>query len=145
MQLIPVLSKATLLVAACGCGWSLANNLSADDIPLSSQSSIQVSAEVNPAPTVPAGTPKTKAEVPGFGTPALASALEAYRGGFENIKNDMQLNGSVANNSNVNVVTGNNIVSDGSFANASGLPMLIQNSGSNVLIQNATIVNVQFK
>ena len=50
-----------------------------------------------------------------------------------------------ASNSAVNVVTGANIVTEGSFSNASGLPMVIQNSGANVLIQNATIINVQFK
>jgi hypothetical protein len=27
----------------------------------------------------------------------------------------------------------------------SGIPVVIQNSGANVLIQNATIVNLQFK
>ena len=45
----------------------------------------------------------------------------------------------------VNVATGANIVTEGAFSNASGLPMVIQNSGANVLIQNATIINVQIK
>ena len=38
-----------------------------------------------------------------------------------------------------------NTVSSGAFAGTAGLPMVIQNSGNNVLIQNATIVNVQIK
>lgn len=38
-------------------------------------------------------------------------------------------------------VTGGNTVSNGSFAGASGLATVIQNSGNNVIIQNATIVN----
>jgi hypothetical protein len=36
------------------------------------------------------------------------------------------------------------VIAGGSFSNASGLPTVIQNTGANVLIQNATIVNVRF-
>ncbi|XLZ73119.1 hypothetical protein ABT364_07605 [Massilia sp. SR12] len=71
--------------------------------------------------------------------------LEQMRGGSETPWSDMKLAGTVANNSAVNVVTGSNIVTDSAFSNASGLPMVIQNSGANVLIQNATIINVQIK
>ncbi len=80
-----------------------------------------------------------------FGTPLQAEQLDHYRGGFDVVKNDMQLGSTVTGNSAVNVQSGNNTIADGSFANASGLPMVIQNSGSNVSIQNATIVNVQLK
>ena len=80
-----------------------------------------------------------------FGVPMEASSLDASRGGFDVVKNDMQLNGTVANNAATNIRSGSNSISAGAFANASGLPMVIQNSGSNVLIQNATIVNVQFQ
>jgi hypothetical protein len=52
--------------------------------------------------------------------------------------------GTVENNSATNVVTGNNTIS-ASFAGATGVPMVIQNTGNNVLIQNATIVNVQLQ
>ena len=38
-------------------------------------------------------------------------------------------------------VTGSNIVSNDAFAGASGFATVIQNSGNNVIIQNATIVN----
>ncbi|QGZ43367.1 hypothetical protein GO485_28165 [Pseudoduganella flava] len=58
---------------------------------------------------------------------------------------DMKLNGTVDHNTASQIVTGANIVTDGAFSNASGLPMVIQNSGANVLIQSATIVNVQFR
>lgn len=71
--------------------------------------------------------------------------LEQMRGGSDTPWSDMKLAGTVANNSAVNVVTGSNIVTDSAFSNASGLPMVIQNSGANVLIQNATIINVQIK
>jgi len=77
--------------------------------------------------------------------PAPEEKLAQMRGGSDAPWSDMKLAGSVANNSAVNVATGNNIVTDGAFSNASGLPMVIQNSGANVLIQNATIVNVQIK
>jgi len=40
------------------------------------------------------------------------------------------------------LLTGNNIVTNGALAGTSGIPMLIQNSGNGVLIQNAVIVNV---
>lgn len=80
-----------------------------------------------------------------FGEPVSASALDSFRGGFDLIKNDMQLNGTVANNAATNVLTGQNVITEGSFANASGFPMVIQNTGSNVLIQNATIIHIQFQ
>jgi hypothetical protein len=38
-----------------------------------------------------------------------------------------------------------NVISGGSFANSSGLPVVIQNSGANVLIQNATVINLQLQ
>lgn len=70
--------------------------------------------------------------------------LTDTRGGTEVI-NDMTLNGVVAGNQAYNLSTGNNTVTEGSFAGASGMPTLIQNTGNNVLIQNATIVNVQLQ
>lgn len=78
-------------------------------------------------------------------TPVQASSLESSRGGFDFVHNDTQLSGTVANNLATNIRTGANTISEGAFANASGFPVVIQNSGSNVLIQNATVVNVQFQ
>ena len=69
-------------------------------------------------------------------------ALDARRGGTE-VVNDMKLNGVVSDNQAYNLITGGNSISEGSFAGSSGMPTVIQNSGNNVLIQNATIVNVQ--
>ncbi|MEO6435596.1 MAG: hypothetical protein ABIP55_07520 [Tepidisphaeraceae bacterium] len=69
-------------------------------------------------------------------------ALSRRRGGTD-IVSDQKLSGVVADNRAINVTSGANLVSEGAFTNASGLPVVIQNSGSNVLIQNATIVNVQ--
>ena len=83
--------------------------------------------------------------VGGLGQPLSSEALDSARGGFEVVKNDMLLSGSVADNTAAHVNSGRNFVGQGAFGNASGLPTVIQNSGSNVLIQNATIINVQFQ
>jgi hypothetical protein len=37
------------------------------------------------------------------------------------------------------------VIQGGSFANMSGIPIVVQNSGANVLIQNATVINLQLK
>lgn len=71
-------------------------------------------------------------------------ALESSRGGTL-VLNDMKLDGIVSDNVAADIVTGSNIVTNGSFAGASGMPTLIQNTGNNVLIQNATIVNIQLQ
>jgi len=71
--------------------------------------------------------------------------LDHERGRADTVLNDTKLNGDVANNSAVNVNTGSNTIDAGSFANMSGIPVVIQNSGANVLIQNATVINLQFQ
>jgi hypothetical protein len=76
--------------------------------------------------------------------PVDAKTLSGRRGGAD-VLNDMKLRGVVSDNKAVNVTTGNNVISEGAFAGTSGLPMVVQNTGNNVLIQNATIVNVQVK
>ena len=81
-----------------------------------------------------------------FGSsPLTVDALASKRGGDGLVFNDMQLKGVVANNSASNLTTGSNAISDGAFAGSAGLSTVIQNSGNNVLIQNATIVNLQLK
>jgi hypothetical protein len=86
------------------------------------------------------------ADPAGFDSKAVsAERLARLRGGTDTVSNDMQLNGAVSGNSAVNVFTGSNTIGQGSFSNASGLPVAIQNSGANVLIQNATIINIQMQ
>lgn len=70
--------------------------------------------------------------------------LESYRAGA-GVNNNIRPGGLVDGNAANNIVSGMNSVSEGAFANASGLPIVIQNSGANVLIQNATIVNIQLQ
>lgn len=70
--------------------------------------------------------------------------LDAQRGAAA-VTNIADTRGTLSNTSATNVVTGSNTVTEASFGNASGLSTVIQNTGANVLIQNSTIVNVQFK
>ncbi|MEO9091336.1 MAG: hypothetical protein ABI247_13500 [Rhodanobacter sp.] len=82
-------------------------------------------------------------EVDGLGSSVDSTTLATSSGGTE-VSERMTLNGTVSYNSASHVVTGSNAISGDSFSGAAGLPMVIQNTGNNVLIQNATIVNVQF-
>jgi hypothetical protein len=68
--------------------------------------------------------------------------LDRSRGG-QAVSNEMELSGVTADNSARNVTTGSNAISSGSFANMNGLPVVIQNTGANVLIQNAVILHLQ--
>lgn len=87
--------------------------------------------------------------VPAFGTALAATTLDEERGGTD-LGSPVPLGGIVSagvvtDNRAVDVVTGSNAIRDGSFANASGIPVVVQNTGANVLIQNATIVNIQLR
>lgn len=79
-----------------------------------------------------------------FGFPIASNELSDLRGGTNTV-NEAQLEGTTANNTAHQVQTGTNAITDGAFANLSGLPIVIQNTGANVLIQNSVILNVQFK
>lgn len=78
-----------------------------------------------------------------FGKPVDLTRLNQHRGGSDLVQNDMKLIGKTMGNQAIDVSTGSNAISAGAFANMSGLPLVIQNSGANVLIQNAVILNVQ--
>lgn len=56
--------------------------------------------------------------------------------------NNMNVRATLSGNEANNNVTGFNIIDQGAFTDASGFTSVIQNSGNNVLIQDATIVNV---
>jgi hypothetical protein len=99
------------------------------------------------APATGADRTAKAPDVLGFGPAADLGKLEHSRGGADTVTttNNANLSGVVSGNAAVNVITGSNSIDSGSFANMSGIPVVIQNSGANVLIQNATIVNLQFK
>ncbi len=74
--------------------------------------------------------------------PADEETLSSLRGGAQTW-NDATLTGTTADNYARNVTTGSNSIAGGSFENMSGIPVVIQNTGANVLIQNALVLNVQ--
>ena len=78
-----------------------------------------------------------------LGKPVASAALDRERGGKNTVINKMQVDGSVHDNSAINTVSGSNFISESAFSHASGLPVAIQNSGNNVSIQNAYIVNIR--
>ena len=80
-----------------------------------------------------------------FGPAADPDSLDGMRGGDGNGGSSIIMNGTVADNRATNVITGTNMITEGSFANASGVPMVVQNTGANVLIQNATVINLQLR
>ena len=80
-----------------------------------------------------------------WGKTTDAAILGDLRGGADIVTTEATLGGAVGNNTATNVSTGMNIIDNGSFANSSGLPIVIQNSGANVLIQNATVINLQMQ
>lgn len=76
--------------------------------------------------------------------PLDPGALDGERGGAEVlVLNDSTTRGAVHDNQANFARTGSNWIGEGSLAGAAGLPVVIQNSGNNVLIQNSTIVNLQ--
>ena len=133
MQVTTFMGRSALTLILCTAGWSLTFQAIAENIQFERQNLIQSPKQFENSPTT------------GLGMPLSSRELAGLRGGFDTVNNDAQLIGSVANNSATHVVSGNNYIAGGSFSNMTGLPVAVQNSGSNVLIQNATIVNVKFQ
>ena len=136
-------------VTALAAAFSSAN-VAAEEV---QAQAVVVVVEATPAPVpIPAATKAAESVVVAAAEPANLMGMKPLdlktlekRRGAADVYNDMQLKGVVANNQAINVATGNNLITDGAFAGTAGVPMVVQNSGSNVLIQNATIVNVQVK
>jgi len=80
-----------------------------------------------------------------FGSAAMADEQLDQLRGRQTVFNSNEVDGQLYNNEAVSNVTGSNFVTDGSFAGMSGFSTVIQNSGNNVLIQNATVLNLQFE
>jgi hypothetical protein len=101
-----------------------------------------------PAHPPPAGTPaKAPGRTPGVAGlgPGVASSVLANLSGGSDVSENITITGNVSDTSTENVSTGMNWIGGGSFGNAAGLPIVIQNTGNSVLIQNATVVNVQMQ
>lgn len=97
------------------------------------------------APATTVATPSARpARLDGWGRSVDSKTLAMSSGGNE-VSETITLNGTVTNNTVDHVVTGSNVIGNGAFNGAAGVPMVIQNTGNGVLIQNATILNVQFQ
>lgn len=112
--------------------------------PVASTASPAAAADAAKAPSP--STPTTEGQASGavsFGVAMSDDQLASRRGGDVQVgKND--LTGTVSDNTAYKVETGSNAINDGSFAASNGLVSVIQNTGANVLIQNATVLNVRF-
>ncbi|MDF3980864.1 hypothetical protein P3W24_02410 [Luteibacter sp. PPL201] len=84
---------------------------------------------------------------PSFGPAMPVERLRTMSGGtataWVNNVNEQDIHGTLSDNRANQTYSGANVVGDTAFGNAAGLPTVIQNSGNNVLIQNAMIVNVR--
>jgi len=79
-----------------------------------------------------------------FGPAADDAALSSLRGGDGQVTVAVDVQGTVDGNTASQVVAGDNRIDGGAFAHSAGLTTVIQNSGSNVLIQHGTSLNVRF-
>ena len=89
--------------------------------------------------------PSARGAASTWGDAAGADRLDRTTGKDDTVHTESVLGGTVGNNSAINTVSGNNVIDSGSFANSQGLPVVIQNSGSNVLIQSATTINLRLQ
>ena len=89
--------------------------------------------------------PAARSSLGAWGDAAGTDRLAGTTGKDDTMHAEAVLGGTVGNNTAINTVSGSNIIDGGSFANSQGLPVVIQNSGSNVLIQNATVINLRLQ
>lgn len=97
-----------------------------------------------PAAASHGSTTDAGGQVDGLGPRVDAATLGRLSGGSESTQK-ITLNGTVSNTHSDNVLSGDNVISTGSFDGATGVPMVIQNTGNGVLIQNATIISVKLQ
>lgn len=134
----PGIRRARALVI--GAGVALLSILSAASVVVAAEPTGTTAS----APVVADNPEATSQSVEGLGVAIGTADLGALRGGDDVQSQTILVDGTVTDNSAENVVSGHNVISDGSFGNAAGIATVIQNSGSNVLIQNAMNVNIDF-
>lgn len=105
---------------------------------------LAIAASPPTAAVVPAATAHAQPFLNGLG-PTVGVATLANMSGGSSVTTRVTLNGGVTNSSTQNVVTGLNSIGGDAFGSAVGLPVVIQNSGNSVVIQNATTVNLQLQ
>lgn len=93
------------------------------------------------------GTNPTASDLDGMmlGSAVVSDETLDRSRGRQMVFNSNDVDGSLYDNEALANITGSNFVTDGSFAGMSGFSTVIQNSGNNVLIQNATILNLKFQ
>ena len=130
--------QAGLRMATCGL-LVLAFAASAEDGIATGAAQAPVLVLESPVPELPV------VAVSELGHAVAVDRLSALRGGDgSQTENLINVDGSVDDNTAHHITSGTNSIADGAFSNASGINTVIQNSGSNVLIQNAMIVTVDF-
>jgi hypothetical protein len=95
----------------------------------------------------PSAAPSAAAPRPddGLGSALGDTRLAGQRGGQGVQLSDIKARSVVSENTAHHLTTGNNTITESAFGQASGMPMVIQNSGNNVSIQNSTILNLQLR
>lgn len=85
-----------------------------------------------------------------FGEPVPNDTLNALSGGqslqidnIDMLMNNMNIKSDLAENVLYSATTGANTLSNGAFSSASGISTVIQNSGNQVVINSALILNLQ--
>ncbi|QND80919.1 hypothetical protein H4W19_03735 [Pseudoxanthomonas mexicana] len=130
--------QAGLRIATCGL-LVLAFAASAEDGIATGAAQAPVLVLESPVPELPV------VAVSELGHAVAVDRLSDLRGGDgSQTENLIDVDGSVDDNTAHHITSGTNSIADGAFSNASGINTVIQNSGSNVLIQNAMIVTVDF-
>ena len=81
-----------------------------------------------------------------IGAPVDVARLAGMRGGEDDHGSAViiDVDGTVDGNTADRIISGGNTISQGAFDNANGINTVIQNTGTNVLIQNAMVVTVNF-
>ena len=97
------------------------------------------------APVAGSATEATPQATIDFGEPEPAQALEQYRGREGLQLNIQETRATLSDNVASRNQTGHNTISDGSFSGAVGFPVAVQNTGNNVIIQNAFIINLDVR
>jgi len=80
-----------------------------------------------------------------LGAPVHTGTLESSRGRQETRITAMETDARLHDNRAVDTLSGGNFIGDNAFSSSSGLPVAIQNSGNNVIIQNSFILNLELK
>lgn len=89
--------------------------------------------------------PQLKGVTALLGPAVPESRMTVERGGHTTVNNTNQLEAALYDNQALANVTGSNTIATSAFSGMSGYATVVQNSGNNVIIQSATILNVKLQ